>query len=232
MKKYILLFSIIVAHFVTQAQGLEITNPQTTISGTNSDLLYIKLHVKNNLSEDQIIITKRYIISVATGQRSYFCFSTSCYSPFVDISPDAVTITPGGEDSTFKGYLDPKNNDGVSVVKYCFQNNVTTDSTCITLTYEIGQSLGIIHNSEKAFLKAFPNPANEVINLAFNTQKDFSEKRIIIHDLTGRKVMDNVLNESEGIFTISTNELNNGVYICSLIVDGKSITNEKLVISK
>ena len=109
------------------------------------------------------------------------------------------------------------------------ENN--SDSVCITLTYN-QLATGIIYNSNKLFVNAFPNPATNEVTLLYNTEKSYLSKELVIADLAGKIIANIRVDESEGITNIATNDYPNGVYVCRLMADGAPIAYTKLVIQK
>jgi len=106
-----------------------------------------------------------------------------------------------------------------------------SDSVCITLTYN-QLATGIIYNSNKLFVNAFPNPATNEVTLLYNTEKIYSSKELVIADLAGKIIEKIIVDATEGIANIATHNYPNGVYVCRLMADGAPIAYTKLVIQK
>lgn len=210
------------------AQNLEITHPVTTVQGSPDSVLYIKMHIKNKGAGTTDVYLQRKIQSLIAGQLSYFCFGINCYPPNVNKSPDNITLTAGAEDSSVKTYVDPRGTSGTSIVNYCFYNVSKTDSACLLLTYNV-TATGIVNNSHLKFLKVFPNPATDVLKLAFNTEKAYQNSEIQISDLNGRIVYTESVETKDGLIAINIDILPKGVYICNLVGDGVTIARDKII---
>ncbi len=233
MKKAILSVLIVLFGIFSYAQSLTLVNPIESIDGNSTDEVYINLQIQNTGSGEMSVVAKRYIIHLPQGQQSYFCFSSGCYAPVVSISPDNVYLEPSNTDDTFKGYINPKETEGTSVIKYCFVDQISgSDSVCITLTTNISSSVGIVNNSHKSFIKAYPNPAADQLTVLFNTEKIYSNASIIIRDLSGRIVSEEFVHSAEGLVEINTSGLSNGLYFANLSIDGQALASEKIIISK
>lgn len=80
-------------------------------------------------------------------------------------------------------------------------------------------------------LKVVPNPAEGVssINMMFDGKKEVS---VAIYDLMGRQVMNVFEGVSEGTqsYTVDTQNLNNGIYVVKVTLDGKSSVADKFVV--
>ena len=77
----------------------------------------------------------------------------------------------------------------------------------------------------------YPNPATSSVKLKYQLPKDYKSAIIKVQDLQGRLVEEyKVTNDFDLIYIPS--EFNNGLYFYSLIVDGKLIKTEKIILSK
>jgi hypothetical protein len=77
-----------------------------------------------------------------------------------------------------------------------------------------GSVAGISDENEKtSFVNAFPNPANNEIELSFI--KDFNGERLIITDMLGGKVYEQTISEKK--LKINTSSFVNGLYLCNII---------------
>jgi len=76
-------------------------------------------------------------------------------------------------------------------------------------------------------VKAYPNPARDIINIYFSLDKK-SVATIDIYDFLGNRVFSSeestILLPGEHHFTYSTSEFSNGIYLVNLIVNGQSRT--------
>ena len=79
------------------------------------------------------------------------------------------------------------------------------------------------------FSAAYPNPASGSISLEYNIPFGSSGK-IMLRNLLGSIVRKVNLEKSEGIAVISTNDLKDGLYFYSVILNNKIEVTRKLVI--
>ena len=87
-------------------------------------------------------------------------------------------------------------------------------------------------NQAEASFALYPNPAHgEPVNLIYTSAYNVSNASFTLFDLAGRAVQQQQLQTSAGMqrITISTTELQQGMYIVMVTVDGKS-AQQKLVI--
>jgi hypothetical protein len=80
-----------------------------------------------------------------------------------------------------------------------------------------------------SFLKVFPNPTNDVVNLLFKAPDPDTRCRFVLEDNQGRRVLE--LNDiRNGIAEFSLNRLPGGMYIGRLIFDNTVIATEKITV--
>ncbi len=77
-------------------------------------------------------------------------------------------------------------------------------------------------------LSAYPNPATDHTFITYPAEADVIGK-LEVYDSMGQLVSSNILN-GKGIIEIDTKRLVTGVYLLSIVVEGQSILNSKLII--
>lgn len=171
----------------------------------------------------ELLITNSSNISHNTGARKMefdtirdashsFCFAGNCFDEKTWVSPLTDTIKPGGTDSTFSGHLifdnrvhTPK----INRVGYVFYDiNNPSDSAVVYVIYDSHPVAGIKGNPDSDRMKAFPNPADEVLQIA-NT--DIIPLNIEVYNALGERMV--CATESvDGGLQVSTAALPNGTY--------------------
>lgn len=230
MKKSLLLVFFSFLFCFANAQNLQIVDAVSSVKGGPDSISYIKLHIKNNGTSATEVFLKRKIQTLAAGQMSYFCFGVTCYPPNVNVSPENISLAAGATDESVKTYVDPRGSEGTSIINYCYYNVAKTDSACLLLTYDISATTGIVKNSHQKFVKVFPNPAIQDLNLVFNTEKKYSNSEIQLLDLNGRIVLTEKVELQEGLLKLDISSLHAGVYVCNLVADGNTIARDKVII--
>jgi hypothetical protein len=229
MKKLLLLTVFGLFTTLVYAQNISLIDPITNVSGTENDIVYIKMHVKNNSNASMDILTQRKIVSLVPGHLSYFCFGITCYPPNVSVSPDVITLAPGQEDTSIKTYVDARGTIGSSTVNYCVFNSTKTDSACLTMVYNLGTT-GIINNSHLKFVKAFPNPASTELTLVWNAASTALQYELQLTDLTGRVISSEGISAAEGMTKINVASMPRGMYISRLMQSGRVIAQDKILL--
>jgi hypothetical protein len=117
------------------------------------------------------------------------------------------------------------NDEKISTVLSPKSNTVSTEVETSPLLNEIKQSTnnqseGNALMSDKNFIKVYPNPAFETLNIDFNAKQN-SRLFINIMDMPGRMVKQIQLNVTEGMNTLNLDlsELNKGIYTITIVDD-------------
>jgi hypothetical protein len=97
----------------------------------------------------------------------------------------------------------------------------------ISCTFQISVSSSTSDNQfEKQKIRVFPNPADDALTIYLGSDQ-YKEARIEISGLSGKQIFSKSIHglESE---TIDMSGFSKGVYLISIIVDGKKLYNEKI----
>lgn len=87
-------------------------------------------------------------------------------------------------------------------------------------------NISIDENNMLSHVMVYPNPAKDQITLRFDDEEN-KEFRVNIFDLNGRVLINSALRDEK---TISTSNLNSGMYIVQLISEGSVVASSKLII--
>lgn len=79
-------------------------------------------------------------------------------------------------------------------------------------------------------LKLYPNPANDFLFIDYEIVY-LKEAKIKIYDSIGAVVYTSELKEKSDKLKVSVSEFENGLYFCSLQIDGKPFNTKKILIN-
>ena len=99
-------------------------------------------------------------------------------------------------------------------------------STKITSIYDVFPDLVSINEADKTSFSIYPNPANDVVNIDLEENKEWDRLQLI--DVSGKVVIDK--NITSNSITINTSELDKGVYFINLIGEQKK-ESKKLILN-
>lgn len=86
---------------------------------------------------------------------------------------------------------------------------------------------------EKTYMRIFPNPARQYVIVEYNLKEKFSNNHkvlLILTNIKGSPVLVKKLIKRQDQELINTSDFTPGTYICSLMLNGKTLDNKKLVV--
>lgn len=232
MKKTVLISLLILAYAGSQAQSLTLVNPVTHIASPNaSQIAQGFITVRNVSASAKDVMVERILNNLAPGHTGYFCWDV-CYGETVNMSANPLTIQPSTDNYSFYCDVDPHGVMGLDTVCYrFFDANNASDNVEICLYFDIGTGIPSVNASQKNQLSvASPNPANTLSGINYYTDITKNPK-LVIYDLLGGKVFEAKLVQKQGAYILNVADLNQGVYLYSLIENGKTVATKKLVVA-
>ncbi len=214
------------------AQSIVVNSPNPTIVVGSADATELEtgIEIMNISLEQKNIKVRRTILTSIENTTNFFCW-TACYTPVVSLSPNGLTVN--GDSSTnnsFTSHFRPNLQVGVSEIQYTFFDaNNPQDSANVVVRYEIAP-VGISKISTIASMKAFPNPADDKVTLSYTRSSLNGKGNIELYNMLGAKVYSQQIEDMDGTITISTENLNAGLYFYSLNDGGQSTRPGRLTI--
>lgn len=121
-------------------------------------------------------------------------------------------------------FVKTQNNDVFKLIFTHFGGNTTGD---IVFTKEHIHYSGINSENNVSLIELYPNPANDLVNIVYQSNQDVVMSVI---DISGKSVLNDVLPGNQFIANISVSNLKSGVYILRLTTNNTLIT-KKLIIN-
>jgi len=221
---------------LSNIHGAIVANSTIIQAGTPDSVeLTTYLYVKNNGSKTIDVLCKKSQLRMLDSAEVSLCWAGGCYQSGTNISPNAATMAAGQTITDFVGHYQQVSFNhfmvGESVVRWVFydRGNVN-DSVSVTIKYTT-YPLGIAEsNSRQSTLSnIYPNPASIEAGCSY-TLPSGSQGSILIRDMLGATVLTQVLPATTGKTVINTGNLNDGIYFCSLLVDGKISQTKRLIV--
>jgi cyclophilin family peptidyl-prolyl cis-trans isomerase len=86
-------------------------------------------------------------------------------------------------------------------------------------------------NGSAIILQNSPNPFYGETKISFSIPSDSKQSDLFIYDMQGLMIKKIAINTiGEGVLTINSNELKSGMYLYSLVVDGKEIGTKRMIV--
>jgi|SRR5436853_5382763 len=232
MKKIVLASLLVLAYAGIRAQSFTLVNPQINYSNPNTSQIsqgFVTIH--NNASSAKDVMVERITNILSPGHTGYFCWDV-CYGETIDISAHSVTVQPNANDSHFYCDIDPHGVGGIDTVCYrFFDANNAPDNVDICLYFDIGTGVPSVNAPQTSKLSvASPNPANTLSGISYYADVTKNPK-LVVYDLLGGKVFETNLVQKQGAYILNVSDFKQGVYLYSLIENGKSVATKKLVIA-
>jgi Secretion system C-terminal sorting domain len=233
MKKiYILsLFLVLSAHF-SFAQVITAVQPLLNYSGVDNTTLTAHAEIKNNSTTQTLnVIAENYNPLLTPGHFTYFCWVV-CHDTSTYISPDSIVLGPGQTTNLFISYVVPSGIAGYDEITYRYYDMFgMSDTLYLTFTYDfIATGIFEVNTRQNSLFISGPNPASSHTNISYvlSGQKD---AKILVTNMLGSTVKEIVVNGNQNTLTVPVKDLNSGVYVYSLVVDGKILSSKKLIVS-
>lgn len=190
--------------------------------------------VKNINTIPVSVKVRKYDLSLIPNTSSNICWGPSCYPPFVYDTPEAVNMDSGATDNTFRGDYTHGGVQGSSRVRFTFYNTANLDDT---LSFIVNFTVGYVGLPEVAIntpeiSNAYPNPAASNINFDYKLPATITRASIKVTNLLGTIIDNVVLEKTEGKISLNVNNLKNGIYFYSLMINNSATTTRKFVVKR
>lgn len=241
MKKSIFTLLLMAAIGYVSAQSLQFElngevyeNGQTVYCNTFDPDVYEyaqEMQLRNISGGDLNVIVEREVLSVPENSMTYFCWGM-CFSPDVNVSTLPVPmaageVTTGGMLSFHFMPNDPEVD--VAIVKYyAYDERHADERISITIAYNTAE--GVDDNTHTMTLgKAYPNPSSSTVHFDYSIE---GVATAVVHNILGQEVMREDLNASQGQMSLPVADLQDGIYFCTMMVNGITLTTQKFVVKK
>jgi len=246
MKRNIYFLVLLMSLFSLKAfsQSLTLKGRYNNTPIANNDTLTVRYQIAPNVySWDSLTVTNttpsKINVMVKKTQRRIVpgTFNSMCWGVCIDSSIHiAGPLEMSGNTSAtdFVSEYDPNNKTGISIIRYTFYLETNSnDSICFNIRYIHPPNYnGIIEYSEDyLFSNIYPNPVNNIATINYSYSSDVNVASIVIVDLLGKVVKNISLSNNQGKISINTSDISDGIYLCSLRLDGKTFTTRKFTVN-
>ena len=243
MKNYLVIIFIACSTFVS-AQSLEFLHkgelaPDTIV--VESNLSTSTCIDVVNLSDKNISLKWEAETALADTAIITFCGFGSCSelpNGYEDGPQNPEILNAGdtmkGEYPSFYFGYNPNNVEGTSYLKFTVSNKSSLSDNATVVFKFVSTSVGISELNKQAVrtFETYPNPANSAVFVKYGLNKESSDVELVLHSLTGSVIKTIPVSVSENTVRIDINDLAQGIYFCSLKVDGVISSSKKIVVTK
>ncbi len=229
--RILLVVCLLMSSSMVNAQSLSVPAGAFQVQGLTTDVrLEAYLEVENSNNNDLYVMINCDRSMMNPAHQSYYCWAL-CYDTTVCNSPDPLVVAGRSIDmNSFHSYIYPNGVAGSSTLTYTFfdQNN-PSDQGSASITFDI-LTAGVNEISKGTLSSAVPNPANAFANINYSVPA-LKNGKLVVYNMLGTVVKEYRLTNTQASVLLSTSELSSGVYVYSLINDGKSVSTKKLVVA-
>ena len=96
-----------------------------------------------------------------------------------------------------------------------------------------GNSENYLFSNDRVWVShVYPNPALDFVDIDFQIASTVREVRLTFYNVLGQEVKDVALEKDQKSMHIPLRELNSGMYMYQLSIDGRSVATKKLIVRK
>jgi hypothetical protein len=220
-----------------QHEGQVIPSGSTiTIPGDPSQPeLVAELSIKNLSTTDTMMVKcRKIVVDTIPGTSNYFCWA-ACFPSFVYLSPTVIPIFPNTVTNEFSGHYEPKEHSGITRMCYSFFDTRNVNDSVFVYVEFFASGIGIDDTpslQNVTISNPYPNPASSRVNFDYQLPANARQAVISVHSLLGSKVKEIPLLGTSGKVTFDVNDLKEGIYFYSIVVDNNIIATKRLVVSR
>lgn len=212
----------------TQTKNTTInTNVDAVVSMVNTDTRTLKYR-----------ITATPITAIPSGSAWQVCYAANCYGGSPTLTPGA-SFPPaelaGNGTETLKFTYEPDVNTGTVEMKFCVYNNDnTTDSSCVKVTYITTGSSSIqdIMNAYKPQAQlTSANPASDFVSFSYQLHPKNKNVTLLLTNSLGQVVAKQNIAEIQGVTFIHVGNLPNGIYHAYMQSQSEPVLINKIVVA-
>lgn len=219
--------------FLTALKNEDYENAMSIVHKYNNSIMLRKL-VPHKINKDSILVAESLLQGLLTEKEEYVRYK-QLYTLLIDVAKDNRTIfdlsslekellTAIANSATKTAYkaqtlLYAINGKEYAVLLPYLANGLPTNNWITVFKADQLRRISTI----------YPNPTNGIANINYQLVPT-QTATISLFDITGRLLSTTTVNNS-GTYSFDTNIYPSGIYLCKIMVDGKLIKTEKLVVS-
>lgn len=246
MKKLLLSLTMALAMFAATAQNIVITEKETgnvvengatyVVFGDGSELwgvpgdeLVIEFDILAN--ENMTLHAKKIENNLIEGTSNYICFG-QCLAPFVFETDVEVSAA---ETLLFSAHFMADDYTAIlgqeqSLTYEIWNNANPNEKFVINIIFKYSLDNINEETQEEMFGNAYPMPATDMVNFDYNFGANVNSAALVIYNMMGQEMMRNEIVGQSGVLNVNVSDLGDGVYFYSLVINGKTVKSNKLII--
>lgn len=216
------------------AQSLEVQDAPDYIQFDPQSSFYETGLTIYNSSDSAIAVVAERVDNQVTGpQYNFFCWDV-CYGATVDRSIGAIQIRSGKSTDAFTLTFHPEGDASPVQVTMRFYNRATP-TDYVEHTFHFGTSATPIGGEiapTQQLSQPYPNPARSISKLDYALPPTAKSAHLALYNLIGKQVGSFPLSASKDHIVLPVQQYPNGMYMVSMVIDGKAVATRRLVVVK
>ena len=219
---------------------VDITGTNHVELGTGQELDGTKFHVKNLTGNPLYYKCEVQQISNVPNTDIQVCYGSVCNTATagvltVQTIPDSGLVNSSAIDSTFKvapfsGFGAWTGGESATWRVKIYNSANPNDSASVMITFQnYGVSVEEI-TADEVTLRAYPNPTTNKLTINYSIDGNTANAKLGVFDIVGKNVKSYPLAGDKNQLTIDVSDLNSGVYFYSIMVEGKAIKTERVIV--
>jgi hypothetical protein len=188
------------------------------------------MQIRNLTGEDIPVIVEKEILEDLEGTINSFCWG-ACFGPDTFVSPNPVTVAANSVSDegelSFHVLFDEGVFGRVRMRFFAYAEGQAADRIYIDVTFN--KSGDGVNSHSMTMGKAYPNPASTLVHFDYSFDGNLTA---VVYNLLGQEVLRQDLNANNGQMTLSVADLQEGIYFCTMMVNGRARSTEKFVVKK
>ena len=215
-----------------ELDGIVFAEGETIVCNTEEYGEFLQeMQIRNLSSTDLKIIIEKEVIEDLEGTINYFCWGM-CFSSNVIVSPEAITVAANSLNTDPLSFHAMFEDDvfGYVLVRYYAYDERHPDERISIIVKFHKSGVGVSDNSRPMTMsQAYPNPASSMVHFDYSFDGNLTA---VVYNLLGQEVLREELNANDGQMNLSVANLNDGIYFCTMMVNGRAWTTQKFVVKK
>lgn len=202
--------------------------------------MVMEMGIRNLTNETIPVVVEKEHYKIVEGTQNSFCWGL-CFSPDVFVSRPAKdlegnTLSAPGELS-FHYQVDPYYSGdstsflpGTTIVRYyAYPQDNPEDKVCLEVWF--AYKANSVNESVLNLSLAYPNPATDMVHFDYSSNNG-SVMNAVVYNLLGQEVKSQLVSGSHGSINIAVDDLQPGIYFCSILVDNMAVKTEKFIVKR
>jgi hypothetical protein len=188
-----------------------------------ADIKYVSENLFN--SDSQIELAYTYYKYVPTSSSYYYIYGAKVIN---ESGSNLLTI-----DGAQYIYVNKTGETEYKLFAYCYDYSISPEkvwTNIYSLTGSLVSALNISGSQPDNFLKAYPNPATDIIRVEYVLPDNIKSARLNILDSSGKTVKNFLVDGHSDHLALNVNDLSSGIYLYYIEYDNFRTSSKKLIV--